>query len=84
MLILSRKPGEKIMIDEHITFQIMEIKGNQVRLGIDAPDNVSIHREEIFLKVKAQRDFLMGMDSDVNISLTDTFRAHSKPHALTH
>ena len=84
MLILSRRIGERIMINENISFQIMEIKGSQVRLGIDAPKDVSVHREEIFLKVKAERDMLMGMDSDVNARLTNRFRAHSKSHRLTH
>ena len=84
MLILSRRIGERIMINENISFQIMEIKGSQVRLGIDAPKDVSVHREEIFLKVKAERDMLMGMDSDVNARLTNTFRTHSKSHRLTH
>lgn len=84
MLILTRRTGEKIIINENISFQIIEIKGNQVRMGIDAPDDVSIHREEIFLKVKAQQDFLKGMDADVNISLMDTYRSHSKSNGLTH
>lgn len=84
MLILTRRTGEKIIINENISFQIIEIKGNQVRMGIDAPDDVSIHREEIFLKVKAQQDFLNGMDADVNISLMDTCRSHSKSNGLTH
>lgn len=84
MLILSRRIGERIMINENISFQIMEIKGSQVRLGIDAPSDVSVHREEIFLKVKAERDMLMGMDSEVNIGLTETYRRHSKKNGLTH
>lgn len=84
MLILTRRTGEKIIINENISFQIMEIKGNQVRMGIDAPDDVSIHREEIFLKLKAQQELLMGMDSDVNINLADTYRKHSKTNGLTH
>lgn len=84
MLILTRRIGEKIMINENISFQIMEIKGNQVRMGIEAPADVSIHREEIFLKVKAQQELLMGMDAEVNISLMDTYRRHSKSNGLTH
>ncbi len=84
MLILSRRIGERIMINENISFQIIEIKGSQVRLGIDAPKDVSVHREEIFLKVKAEREILMGMDSGVNARLKDTFRSHPKAHRLTH
>ena len=84
MLFLTRRIGERIMINENISFQVMEIKGNQVRLGIDAPSDVSVHREEIFLKVKAERDLLMGMDSSVNANLMDRFRVHAKAYRFTH
>ena len=53
MLILTRKVGESITIgDGSITVSVMEIKGRQVRLGIDAPPQTPIHRMEIFLKIK--------------------------------
>lgn len=84
MLILTRRTGEKIIINENISFQIIEIKGNQVRIGFDAPADISIHREEIFLKVKAQNELLMGMDPEVNISSMNTSRTYSKTNALTH
>ncbi len=47
MLILTRKLGESLIIDNHITVTVLDVKGNQVRLGINAPKEVSIHREEI-------------------------------------
>jgi len=53
MLILSRRTGEAIVIDEKITLTVLSIKGRQVRLGIDAPDEVSVHREEIYQRIKA-------------------------------
>ncbi len=52
MLILTRRASEKIMINDDITVTIIDIKGYQVRIGIDAPKNVSIHREEIWLRIK--------------------------------
>lgn len=53
MLILTRKVGESITIgDGSITVSVMEVKGRQVRLGINAPANTPIHRQEIFLKIK--------------------------------
>ncbi|MCB2184834.1 MAG: carbon storage regulator CsrA [Deltaproteobacteria bacterium] len=53
MLILTRKVGESITIgDGSISVSVMEIKGRQVRLGIEAPANTPIHRQEIFLKIK--------------------------------
>ena len=84
MLLLTRRIGEKIIINEDISITVMGVKGAQVRLGFEAPSDVSVHREEIFLKVKAERDVLMGMDSSVDINLMDTYRTYSKPNVLTH
>jgi carbon storage regulator len=47
MLILSRKPDESIVIDDRITIKILEVRGNQIRLGIEAPKEISIMREEL-------------------------------------
>lgn len=56
MLILTRKSGEGIRIGDSITLKIIEIRGNQVRLGIDAPKNVSVHREEIYDLIRHQNE----------------------------
>jgi carbon storage regulator len=48
MLVLTRKPGQKIFIGDDIKITMMEIRGNQVRIGIDAPDSLPICREEIY------------------------------------
>ncbi len=47
MLVLSRKPGEKVVIDDTITLIILEMKGNRVRIGFEAPDDVRVLREEL-------------------------------------
>ena len=47
MLVLSRKPGEKVIIGDRITIQVVAVKGNQVRIGIEAPPHVEILREEL-------------------------------------
>jgi carbon storage regulator len=47
MLVLSRKPGEQVYIGDHITITVVEIKGNRIRLGITAPENVSVLRAEL-------------------------------------
>lgn len=53
MLILSRRTGESLVIDDRkITITVLSVKGNQVRIGIDAPKNVSIYREEIFKRIQ--------------------------------
>ncbi len=54
MLILTRKSGESITIGEDIKIQVIEIKGRQVRLGIDAPKDCIIHREEVYLRIKKE------------------------------
>ncbi len=54
MLVLRRRPGEKIRIGNDITIEILETKGRQVRIGIEAPDRVSVLREEVFLKIEQE------------------------------
>lgn len=52
MLVLSRKPGEKIVIGDNITVTVVEIKGGKIRIGIEAPSNVPVHREEVYQLLK--------------------------------
>ena len=51
MLILSRRCGEAIFVDERIKLTVLSIKGKQIRIGIEAPDDVSVHREEIYERI---------------------------------
>lgn len=54
MLVLSRKQDEKIIIGDSITLMVVSIQGDKVRLGIDAPRDVSIHREEIYKTINSE------------------------------
>jgi carbon storage regulator len=54
MLILTRKLGESIKIGRDITITLLELKGNQIRIGIEAPREVSVHREEIYRMIQEQ------------------------------
>ncbi len=54
MLVLTRKLGESIAIDDHIKIVVVQIKGKQVRLGIKAPKETKIHREEVYQAIKDQ------------------------------
>jgi carbon storage regulator len=54
MLIITRRPGERIMLGDDISVQVMEIVGNQVRIGIQAPKSVPVYREEIWEAVRAE------------------------------
>ena len=54
MLVLTRKVGESIAIDDDIRIVVVQVKGKQVRLGIEAPKETKIHREEVYLAIKEQ------------------------------
>lgn len=56
MLILSRRVGETLTIGDEVTVTVLGAKGNQVRIGINAPREVAVHREEIYQKIAAQQD----------------------------
>jgi carbon storage regulator len=56
MLILSRKIGESIIINNDIKVLVLDVKGHQVKIGVQAPDGVSVNREEIQDKINAQAD----------------------------
>lgn len=56
MLILTRRVGETLMIGEQVTVTVLGVKGNQVRIGINAPKDVAVHREEIFQRIKDEHD----------------------------
>jgi carbon storage regulator len=54
MLILTRRVGETLMIGDDVTVTVLGVKGNQVRIGVNAPRDVSVHREEIYDRIKQE------------------------------
>jgi carbon storage regulator len=56
MLIVTRRIGQRIMIGSDVTVTVLGVKGNRVRLGVDAPKSVPVHREEIFERIKHEHD----------------------------
>ena len=55
MLILTRRVGETLMVGDEITVTVLGIKGNQIRLGVNAPKDISVHREEIYQKIQVEK-----------------------------
>ena len=60
MLVLTRREGEKLIIGGNVTVTVLSIKGNQIRFGIDAPSDVTIHREEIYKRIMQNEKALNG------------------------
>lgn len=56
MLILTRRVGETVMIGDNVTVTVLGVKGNQVRLGVNAPKDVAVHREEIYERIKREKE----------------------------
>lgn len=55
MLILTRRVGETLMIGDEVTVTVLGVKGNQVRIGVNAPKHVAVHREEIYERIKREK-----------------------------
>jgi carbon storage regulator len=67
MLILTRRVGETLMVGDDVTVTVLGVKGNQVRIGVNAPKEVSVHREEIYMRIQAEKNAqTAGSDTEVD------------------
>jgi carbon storage regulator len=80
MLILTRKPGESLYIGDNLKVTIVEIKGNQIRVGIDAPPELRIYREEIYLQIleENRKAAEAGISGDALEQLSGSWRGSAK------
>jgi carbon storage regulator len=78
MLILTRKLGENIRIGEDIKITVLDVKGGQVKLGIDAPPHVAVHREEIYEKIREENRRASQVSPHTLREVADLFRTGRK------
>lgn len=74
MLVLTRKLGESIAIDDNIKIRVVQIKGKQVRLGIEAPRETKIHREEVYDSIQTQNEVSAGSTADNTRSVSNLLK----------
>ena len=75
MLVLTRKLGESIAIDDHIKIRVVQIKGKQVRLGIEAPRDTKIHREEVYVSIQDQNKASTETTADKAKQVSDMLKS---------
>lgn len=74
MLILTRKPGESIYLGEDIKITILGLQGKQIKVGLDVPEDMTVYREEVYLRVKEQNRQALALADDDVYKVADLWR----------
>ncbi|MGY8827343.1 MAG: carbon storage regulator CsrA [Candidatus Latescibacterota bacterium] len=74
MLVLTRKAGESIVIGSDIRVTVLEMQGRQIRLGIEAPSDVSVHRGEVYERIREENELAANADKQQLESLSQAFK----------
>ncbi len=64
MLILTRRPGEAVIVGDNVRIAVLDIRGNQVRLGVEAPREVAVHREEVYRRIADEQQAVTGDEEE--------------------
>ena len=72
MLILTRRVGETLMVGDEVTVTVLGVKGNQVRIGVNAPKEVAVHREEIYQRIKQEKQNADGSSETLETEGVET------------
>lgn len=81
MLVLSRRIGESVVVGTDVVLTILEVRGDIVRVGIEAPRDVPVHRREVFEAIEASNRSAASPDTDAVSALTAALVAHKRPDA---
>lgn len=76
MLVLSRRPGQKIVIGNEITIEVVSVSGDGVRIGISAPESVSIHRFEVFEEIQQANKAAEIVETEIDRASLENLSAH--------
>ena len=74
MLILTRRPGESLFLGDDIKIKILSVQGKQVKIGLEVPEDMTVYREEVYLKIQEQNRLAMEASQDDLLAAADLWR----------